>query len=153
MDHYPTVRVDERETPNSRISSRHDSVSSINKGATTTRGSPTKRKMESTQQQTYSYHSFPSPSSHSPDLSSSSRSNSSTSNDSNFRRIEEQYSRYTNAPPPYSEKQYEGKTDDEKTSMRMKDYTKELSRIMTRQLVRGLRISEREKAKTEGKAK
>lgn len=35
--------------------------------------------------------------------------------------------------------------------MRMKDYTKELSRIMTRQLVRGLKISEREKGKREGK--
>ncbi|USP73913.1 hypothetical protein yc1106_01187 [Curvularia clavata] len=148
MDHYPTVRVNERETPNSRISSRHDSVSSIGKGTTVTRGSPTKRTMDSTEQQSYSYHSFPSPSTHSPD-SSSSRSNSTTSNDSNFRRIEEQYSRYTNAPPPYSEKQYEGKTDDEKTSMRMKDYTKELSRIMTRQLVRGIKISEREKAKTQ----
>lgn len=150
MDHYPTVQVNERETPNSRISSRHDSVSSIGRGATATRGSPTKRKMESTEQQSYSYHSFPSPSTHSPD-SSSSRSSSTTSNDSNVRRIEEQYSQYTNAPPPYSAKQYEGKTDDEKTSMRMKDYTKELSRIMTRQLVRGLKISEREKAKTEVK--
>ena len=150
MDHYPTIRVNERETPNSRTSSRHDSVSSIGKGATTTRGSPTRRKMESSDQQSYSYHSFPSPSSHSPD-SSSYRSNSTTSDHSNFRRIEEQYSRYTNAPPPYSKKQYEGKTDDEKTSMRMKDYTKELSRMMTRQLVRGLKIAEREKAKTEVK--
>lgn len=35
--------------------------------------------------------------------------------------------------------------------MRMKDYTKELSRIMTRQLVRGLKISEREKVKREGR--
>ena len=150
MDHYPTVRVNERETPNSRTSSRHDSVSSIGKGTTVTRASSTKRTMESAEQQSYSYHSFPSPSTHSPD-SSSSRSNSTTSNHSNFQRIEEQYSRYTNAPPPYSEKQYEGKTDDEKTSMRMKDYTKELSRMMTRQLVRGLKISEREKAKTEAK--
>lgn len=150
MDHYPTVRVNERETPNSRTSSRHDSVSSIGKGTTVTRASSTKRTMESAKQQSYSYHSFPSPSTHSPD-SSSSRSNSTTSNHSDFQRIEEQYSRYTNAPPPYSEKQYEGKTDDEKTSMRMKDYTKELSRMMTRQLVRGLKISEREKAKTEAK--
>jgi hypothetical protein len=149
MDHYPTVSVDERETPSSRISSRHDSVSSIGKGAAANKRSPTMQKTGSAERQSYSYHSFPSPSAHSPD-SSSSRSNSSTSNHSNFQRIEEQYSQYTNAPPPYSEKQYEGKTEDEKINMRKRDYTKELSRIMTRQLVRGLKISEREKMK-EGK--
>ncbi|EMD61068.1 hypothetical protein COCSADRAFT_238912 [Bipolaris sorokiniana ND90Pr] len=150
MDHYPTVSVNERETPTSRISSRHDSVSSVGKTSTRSKRSSTMQTTSSAERQSYSYHSFPSPSTHSP-VSNSSRSNSSTSNHSNFQRIEEEYARYTNASPPYSEKQYEGKTDEEKSSMRMKDYTKELSRIMTRQLVRGLKISEREKGKREGK--
>lgn len=35
--------------------------------------------------------------------------------------------------------------------MRMKDYAKEISRMMGRQLVRGLKIDEREKGKKEGK--
>ncbi|EUC49275.1 hypothetical protein COCMIDRAFT_84952 [Bipolaris oryzae ATCC 44560] len=150
MDHYPTVSVNERETPSSRISSRHDSVSSVGKTSTRSKRSSTMQTTSSAERQSYSYHSFPSPSTHSP-VSNSSRSSSSTSSHSNFQRIEEEYARYTNAPPPYSEKQYEGKTDEEKTSMRMKDYTKELSRIMTRQLVRGLKISEREKVNRDGK--
>ncbi|RAR07963.1 hypothetical protein DDE82_002626 [Stemphylium lycopersici] len=155
MDHYPEVRVNERETPTSRISSRHDSASSVAKAAVAPQSSSntnTQTKDDSTAPRSSSYHSFPSPSTHSSDLSAY-RSNSSSSANSNLQRIEAEYARYTDAPPPYSEKQYEGKTNDEQTSMRMTDYAKELSRMMGRQLVRGLKIDERQKGRKEGKTK
>lgn len=155
MDHYPEVSVNERETPTSRISSRHDSASSVAKAAAAapqSSSNPNIQTKESAAPRTSSYHSFPSPSTHSSDLSAY-RSNSSSSTNSNSQRIEAEYARYTDAPPPYSEKQYEGKTDDEQTSMRMTDYAKELSRMMGRQLVRGLKIDERQKGRKEGKTK
>ncbi|KAI4642753.1 uncharacterized protein J4E78_010084 [Alternaria triticimaculans] len=148
MDHYPEVSVNERETPSSMLSSRHDSASSIAKaaaagqrpsGATTTDDSAARNS---------SYTSFPSPSTHSHSSNHSAhRSDSSLSSNSNLQRIEAEYARYTDAPPPYSEKAYEGKSDDERNSMRMTDYAKEISRMMGRQLVRGLKIDEREKGR------
>ncbi|KAI4619790.1 hypothetical protein J4E83_005646 [Alternaria metachromatica] len=135
MDHYPEVSVNERETPSSMLSSRHDSASSIAKtaaagqrpsGASTTDDSAARN---------------------------SSYTDSSSSSNSNLQRIEAEYARYTDAPPPYSEKAYEGKSDDERNSMRMTDYAKEISRMMGRQLVRGLKIDEREKGRKENKAK
>ncbi|RMZ71637.1 hypothetical protein GMOD_00006775 [Pyrenophora seminiperda CCB06] len=141
MDHYPEVSVDERECPESRISSRHDSVSSLNK-----RQSTAETQGQHAPPRALSYHSFPSPSSHMSD-NASSRSNSSSSTSPNTQRIEAQYARYTDAPPPYSAEQYKGKSPDEQNDMRMKDYAKEVSRMMTRQLVRGLKIDEREKVK------
>ncbi|KAI4613055.1 hypothetical protein J4E80_007111 [Alternaria sp. BMP 0032] len=129
MDHYPEVSVNERETPSSMLSSRHDSASSIAKaaaagqrpsGASTTDDSAARN---------------------------SSYTDSSSSSNSNLQRIEAEYARYTDAPPPYSEKAYEGKSDDERNSMRMTDYAKEISRMMGRQLVRGLKIDEREKGR------
>ncbi|KAH7380158.1 hypothetical protein BKA66DRAFT_368563, partial [Pyrenochaeta sp. MPI-SDFR-AT-0127] len=53
--------------------------------------------------------------------------------------IEAELARYMDAPPPYSEKQYEGKSEEEQSNMRKRDYARELSRMMGRQLVRGLR--------------
>lgn len=53
--------------------------------------------------------------------------------------IEADYAQYTDAPPPYTEKQYEGKSEDEQNIMRINDYTKEISRLMGQQLVRGLK--------------
>lgn len=53
-----------------------------------------------------------------------------------------EYARYTDAPPPYSEKQYEGKSEEQQTKMRMADYAKELKRMMGSQLVRGLKSGE-----------
>jgi hypothetical protein len=47
------------------------------------------------------------------------------------------------APPPYSEQQYEGKSEDEQSKMRMADYAKEIKRIMGRQLVQGLKGEEK----------
>lgn len=60
-------------------------------------------------------------------------------------QLEAEYARYTDAPPPYEEKAYEGKSEAERTRMRMGDYAKELSRMMGRQLVRGLKAGEKEK--------
>jgi len=53
--------------------------------------------------------------------------------------IVEAFARYTDASPPCSESQYDGKTEEEQAYMRRRDYAKELSRIMGRQLVEGLR--------------
>ncbi|CAA9966566.1 hypothetical protein PTMSG1_09925 [Pyrenophora teres f. maculata] len=146
MDHYPEVSVDERECPDSRISSRHDSLSSVAKAAAAHENPLQNQTKENASQRSLSYHSFPSPSTHVSDHTSS-RSNSSSSTDSNTQRIEAQYVRYTDAPPPYSAEQYKGKSPDEQNTMRMKDYAKEVSRMMTRQLVRGLKIDERQKVK------
>jgi hypothetical protein len=65
----------------------------------------------------------------------------SSSNEDNAvsHHTEAEYARYTDAPPPYSEDQYEGKTEDEQTRMRRADYAKELKRMMGRQLVKGLK--------------
>ncbi|KAL1799774.1 hypothetical protein ACET3X_000116 [Alternaria dauci] len=152
MDHYPEVNVNERETPSSIMSSRHDSASSVVKAAAAAHQRPSAiDTQDTTEARTSSYHSFPSPSTHSSD-NSSHRSDSNFSTNSNAQRIEAEYARYTDAPPPYSEKQYEGKSADEQNNMKMKDYAKEISRMMGRQLVRGLKIAEREKAKNQRKA-
>ncbi|CAN9170408.1 unnamed protein product [Alternaria alternata] len=152
MDHYPEVSVNERETPSSRISSRHDSASSVAKAAAAAahQRPATIDTEDNTAARASSYHSFPSPSTHSSDHSAH-RSDSNFSTNSSAQRIEAEYARYTDAPPPYSEKQYEGKSADEQNNMRMKDYAKEISRMMGRQLVRGLKIDERQKGRKEKK--
>jgi len=146
MDHYPEVNVDERECSESRISSRHDSVSSLTKAAAAHQRPSNAETKDHAPPRSSSYHSFPSPSTHVSDHTSS-RSNSNSSTSSNNQRIEAQYARYTHAPPPYSAEQYKGKSPDEQNNMRMKDYAKEVSRMMTRQLVRGLKIDERANVK------
>jgi hypothetical protein len=150
MDNYPEVSVNERETPSSRISSRHDSASSVAKAAAAHQRPSAIDTQDNTTARKSSYHSFPSPSTHSSDHTAH-RSDSNSTTSSSVQRIEAEYSQYTDAPPPYSEKQYEGKSADEQNHMRMKDYAKEISRMMGRQLVRGLKIDEREKGKKEGK--
>ncbi|KAG9192885.1 hypothetical protein G6011_11619 [Alternaria panax] len=144
MDHYLEVSVNEREDPSSEISSRHDSSSSVAKASGAGRQRPsTVDSQDSTVARSSSYHSFPSPSTH--------RSDSDFSTYSSAQRIDAEYAQYTDAPPPYSEKQYEGKSADEQNNMRMKDYAKEISRMMGRQLVRGLKFDDKEKEKNEGK--
>ncbi|KAH8732496.1 hypothetical protein GQ44DRAFT_641185 [Phaeosphaeriaceae sp. PMI808] len=56
--------------------------------------------------------------------------------------IEAECAQYMDAPPPYSEKAYERKNEDEQTRMRMADYAKELKRMMGKQLVRGLKTGD-----------
>ncbi|KAF1920989.1 hypothetical protein BDU57DRAFT_509511 [Ampelomyces quisqualis] len=58
------------------------------------------------------------------------------------KRVEEEFAQYTDAPPPYSEKQYEGKSEEQQNKMRMADYAKEIKRMMGRQLVRGIKSEE-----------
>ncbi|KAF2852205.1 hypothetical protein T440DRAFT_446739 [Plenodomus tracheiphilus IPT5] len=133
MDHYPEVNVEER----SVASSRHDSASSVNKNRTEQSNST------SSQQETQ-YTSFPPPSNTS--TSQSHRTNSANSTTSSStketQRIEAQYARYTDAPPQYTEQQYEGKSEDQINSMRMSDYAKEISRIMGRQIVKDMKIAQ-----------
>lgn len=128
MDQYPELNVNERED---RSSSRHDSGNSVSKATV----HQTNSQHEDTQ-----YTSFPPPSTHSSHRSNSSNSDTSTGEKS--QQIEAEYARYTDAPPPYSEKQYEGKSDDEQNNMRMTDYAKEISRQMGRQLVTGLKTEQ-----------
>jgi hypothetical protein len=140
MDHYPEVSVNERECRDSVASSRHDSASSVAKAAA--QQNVSKQNQQHTTERSSSYHSFPSPSTHSSDHSAH-RSDSTASADDSVQRLEAEYARYTDAPPPYSEKEYENKSEDEQTHMRMTDYAKEISRMMGRQLVRGLKIEKR----------
>jgi hypothetical protein len=141
MDHYPEVSVNERECRGSMPSSRHDSGNSVAKAV--------QQKQQHETERSSSYQSFPSPSVHSTHRSDS---DSNHSNNESAQRIEAEYARYTDAPPPYSQKEYEGKDEEEQTHMRMTDYAKEISRMMGRQLVTGLKINEMEKGKGEEKA-
>ncbi|KAF2828437.1 hypothetical protein CC86DRAFT_273672, partial [Ophiobolus disseminans] len=53
-----------------------------------------------------------------------------------------EYAHFTDAPPPFSEKQYEGKSEEQQTKMRRADYAKEINRMMGKQLVAGLKSDE-----------
>lgn len=143
MDNYPEVNVAERECQD-WTSSRHDSASSIKKAATITQSPGTTQDSSST---TTNYTSFPSPSSQ-PILRTASTRSSASSEDK-AHRIDAEYARYTDAPPPYSETQYQGKSEQEQSAMRLQDYAKELSRIMGRQIVRGMKIPGRKEGQSE----
>lgn len=60
------------------------------------------------------------------------------------KKLKAEFARYTDAPPPFTEQQYEDKTEEQQLSMRTQDYAKELSRMMGRQLVRGLKTTDTE---------
>lgn len=122
MDHYPEVNVAERE-----CASRHASNSPQASNCEVCKG--------------------PSPydGQHAPPLynealnrNNSDRSDGSTAENN----LAAEYTRYTDAPPPYSEKQYEGKSEEQQSKMRMADYAKEIKRVMGMQLVRGLKNGE-----------
>jgi len=129
MDHHAAVD----------LHNRHASASS-DKDAT-----PPSHSKKSTPEQVTGYTSFPSPS------AASHRTHSATSHSSSSKeaslRIEAKYARYTDAPPQYTEQQYQGKSEEEQISMRISDYAKEISRAMGRQLVRGLNTAQRRHAK------
>lgn len=88
------------------------------------------------------YTSLPTPSNSSLYRTNSTHSIASTADKTHT--IEAEYAQYTDAPPPYTEKQYEGKSENEQNTMRLKDYAKEISRFMGHQLVRGLKSGETE---------
>lgn len=147
MDHYPEFNVSERECPREDwSSSRHDSASSINKAAIQHSIETKSDSQESDAPPQYT--SFPTPSIHSEaqpvSRSDSVYDTSSDEKDIKSNSIEAEYARYTDAPPPYSAKQYEGKSEEERSSMRKRDYARELSRMMGRQLVRGLKSEKTE---------
>lgn len=70
---------------------------------------------------------------------SGSRSDNNAAQSGEKSGIDAEYAQYTDAPPPFSEKQYEGKSEEEQTQMRKDDYAKEIKRMMGKQLVRGLK--------------
>jgi hypothetical protein len=172
MDHYPDISVNEREYRDALASSRLDSASAVAKAA----AHETALRQEHATERSSSYQSFPSPSGHSSnpsvhrtDSSSSNvessnvessnvessnveSSNVESSNVESDQCLEAEYARYTNAPPPYSEKEYEGKDEEEQTYMRMTDYSKEISRMMGRQLVSGMKMDKSEQGQGEEKA-
>jgi hypothetical protein len=53
-------------------------------------------------------------------------------------QLKAKFARYIDAPPPYSDEQYEDKTEEQQVNMKAHDYAKELSRIMGQQFIRGL---------------
>ncbi|KAJ4322827.1 hypothetical protein N0V94_002208 [Neodidymelliopsis sp. IMI 364377] len=147
MDHYPEVNVEEREYPSS--ASRHDSASSIAKAANF--HSPPSlvpsRRQSHTMSATQSNASAQQqPSSNPPSSDTSEQQLRKDSimhvNDETAEKIKAEFARYTDAPPPYSKQQYENKSEEQTLNMRTHDYAKELSRMMGRQLVRGLKTDE-----------
>jgi hypothetical protein len=60
----------------------------------------------------------------------------------NTLNIAAEYAQYTDAPPPYTEDQYEGKSENEQNTMRSKDYAKEISRMMGHQIIESLKSGE-----------
>lgn len=148
MDHYHEVNVSEREYPSS--ASRHDSASSVNNPAEY--HSPPELIGPAGQKQTQQR-------SISESVSTPTERKDSVQaivmDDAGEKQLAAHIAQYTDAPPPYSQKQYEGKSEDEVSKMRMVDYAKEISRQMGRQLMRGVKIgsnsnsnSTREEAKS-----
>jgi hypothetical protein len=142
MDHYPEVNVSEREYPSSvnNHSEYHSPPEVI--------GQPNQKQ---TQQRTISE----SVSTSQPALSTPAERKDSvhtiTMDDTGEKELAAHIAQYTDAPPPYSQKQYEGKSEEEASKMRMVDYAKEISRQMGRQLMRGVKInsnSTRDEAKS-----
>jgi hypothetical protein len=158
MDHYPEVNVEVQEHPSS--ASRHDSASSIAKAADF--HSPPS--LVPSRQPSHNMSSTTAPSNISTQQHTSSNPATSDATEQQFEQQEPQdrkdsihtdeqtaqklkaeFARYTDAPPPYSEEQYADKTEEQQLSMRTHDYAKELSRMMGRQLVHGLRTDEEDK--------
>jgi hypothetical protein len=131
MDHYPKVNVSEREC----ASRQPSNSSSINKEASTQH---TTTRSDQAHLAPPQYTSFPSPG----NATEQERIRNDSVHSADTKHIEAVYSQYTDAPPPYSAKQYEGKTEEQQNKMRMADYAKELKRMMGRQLVRGIKSGE-----------
>ncbi|KAF1365304.1 hypothetical protein EJ07DRAFT_150818 [Lizonia empirigonia] len=152
MDHYPEVNVEEREYPSS--ASRHDSASSVTKASdfhsppslipsrqpSHTMSSTCTLSNPSVQQQANS--NPPSPGA----TEQQERKDSIHTDEQTAEKLKAEFARYLDAPPPFTEQQYEDKTEEQQLSMRTQDYAKELSRMMGRQLVKGLKTSDTEQA-------
>jgi hypothetical protein len=133
MDHYPEViNVQDRE----RVS-RLDSDDSLKKASLqhilddkTPDGSPALLK----------YAMLPPPS----QRNDSGTSTASTPDEDGARSagIDAEWAQYTDAPPSFSEQQYEGKSEVQQNDMRRADYAKEIQRMMGKQLVKDLKSGE-----------
>lgn len=150
MDHYPEVNVEVQEHPTS--ASRHDSASSISKAADF--HSPPSlvpsRQPSHNMSSTTDFSSIPAQQRTTSDPPTSDptapqeRKDSVHTDEQTAEKLKTEFARYTDAPPPFSEQQYENKTEEEQLNMRAHDYAKELSRMMGRQFVRGLKTTDAE---------
>jgi hypothetical protein len=135
MEHYSEISVREYEfARENSISSQHGSVHSVTNAAIQ-HTIETKLNLPDDR-----YTSFPPPSNSSLQRINSAHSITSTADKTHT--IEAEYAQYTDAPPPYTENQYEDKSENEQNTMRSKDYAKEISWMMGRQLVRSLKSGE-----------
>lgn len=152
MDHYPEVKVEVQEHLSN--ASRHDSASSVARAADF--HSPPS--LVPSRQPSHNMSSNMAPSNPAvqhrtpPDSPTSNataqqaeqqdRKDSIHTDERTAEKLKAEFARYTDAPPPYSEEQYADKTEEQQLSMRTHDYAKEISRMMGRQLVRGLRTDD-----------
>jgi hypothetical protein len=144
MDQYPKVNVEVQEHPSTP--SRHDSASSLNKHLdfhsppslvtsrqpSQTMSSTTNNSNISEQQQTTA--NPPTSNNTAPQE----HDDSSHADGRTTKELKAKFARYIDAPPPYSDEQFEDKTEEQQINMRAHDYAKELSRTMGQQFVRGL---------------
>ncbi|KAJ8117237.1 hypothetical protein OPT61_g1521 [Boeremia exigua] len=145
MDHYPEVNVEVQEQPSS--ASRHDSASSVTKAAdfhsppslVPSRQSSHIMASTATASNASTEHQTASTPSTSNATESQERKDSVHTDEQTVEKLKTEFARYTDAPPPFSEQEYENKSEEQQLSMRAHDYAKELSRMMGRQLVGGLR--------------
>lgn len=153
MDHYPEINVSERECP-SHQTSASTSTSSISSKPTMHNHSQhhhhyhhhqQNKKLKTSNAHTPQYVSFPTPDPEPRERNDSVHDD--TTQPIKQDNIEAQLSRFVDAPPPYAEKQYEGKSEDERARMRLVSYAREVSRIMGRQLARGIKGGDGEKGK------
>ena len=150
MDRYPEVNVEEREYPSS--ASRHDSATLVTKDSDF--HSPPSlvpsRQPSHTMSSTAAPSDTPAQQQTTPSSSTSVAAEQQQHKDSIYideqatEKVKAEFARYTDAPPPFTEQQYENKTEEQALSMRTQDYAKELSRMMGRQLVSGLKTSDTE---------
>lgn len=148
MDHYPEVNVEVQEQPTS--ASRHDSGSSITKAAefhsppsvipsrqtSHTMASATAPSDPSTQQQQASNP----PTTNATE--SQERKDSVHTDEQTAAKLKAEFAHFVDAPPPFTEAQYANKTEEQQLNMRAHDYSKELTRMMGLQFLRGLKTDE-----------
>ncbi|KAF1932595.1 uncharacterized protein M421DRAFT_1220 [Didymella exigua CBS 183.55] len=153
MDHYPEVNVEVQEHPSS--DSRHDSASSVAKAAdfhsppslvqsrqpSHIMSSTTALSNPATQQRTSSNPMTSDATAQQPEQQTEQqgRDDLTHTDEETAEKLKADFARYADAPPLYSEEQYIDKTEEQQLSMRTHDYAKELSRMMSRQLMGGLR--------------
>lgn len=150
MDHYPEVNVEEREYPSS--ASRHDSATLVTKDSDF-HSPPSVIPSRQPSHAMSPVAAPPDTPAHQQTTPNSStlvateqqgRKNSLYIDEQTVEKIKAEFARYTDAPPPFTEQQYKNKTEEQALSMRTQDYAKELSRMMGRQLVRGLETNDAE---------